>query len=292
MIELKHRGISEHSLTSAIKKIDDAVTIKMDSDIIKQDIMRLEGELGKANNKTDDKNIKALIKHLTRLTRLIKDDTGEFEIGWNVSGGMPEAYPLQLINEPLYKINLSNYITISGNEKLVNIDLKNMADLIAYEYIHRDLGEDHQSMEELLSGIGLVGANEPDILLDKFKSDGDDMYILSQSLMVGDTQYLSPDTGLIYDYFHTKTFDTYKNKYYNDAVNYSCRYAAVMITNSILKKCDLQNIKYKLIAITPISISLIINNEKEINFEKDLMEDITLQLFGRIFSIKPTVTIF
>ena len=293
MIDIRHMGVSNNLISACIDRTGNYCQIKMNIDMVKSDIDRLKRQIGIAHNKIDDLNIKSLIKYLELLLRYIDKETGTLELGWHLDyDNLPKAYPISFINEPIYKIDISNYIELSSNQKLISINFKPMAELIAYEYMYRDLGEDLGSIEELLSDTNLVGTQGSNKLLDKFREDGDDIYNLSKTMMIDDCPFIATRDREIHDYFNTKTFKLTKKSCYKEVVQYSCKYATSIIATNILKKCINKNIEYILIGIDDTSINLIINNySSNIDLKKDILEPVSVQIFGRRFVVEPTINI-
>ena len=208
--------------------------------------------------------------------------------------GLPKSYPIQFINEPLYKINIANYIELDSNKKYISMDMIDMADIIAYEFINRDLGEDHASIEKLLEQCGLIGYEDASLLINKFKADGDEMYKLSQQMFVGETTYLEADVDRnLIDYFYTKKFSMGDKTTYRDVVNYSCRYANNIVANSIVSNCGAIGINLRPISVAPTYIDFILTEKQgsTVNIDRDIMDKISIHAFGRKFIVTPKLTI-
>ena len=299
MINIRHKEYGPNDISYIANKYDDTISIKLNTSMIEDDINRLKGEIGKAKNKIDDKNIKALIHYLDNIKKTADKNNGTIEICWHIKAmdsRLPSSYPIQFISETLYKIQTSNYIELDNNQKYIHIDLISLANIMAYEFMFKDLGETHDSIEDMLKDCAMISYNDSSILENKFKSDGDNIYELSQTLCVGESSYLvSEVTRKLNDYFYTTSFSgSGKNLQYKDAINYSCRYASTIIMNTILHRGNFNNIEVKPLAISPTYIDLIVNVNDEDDISdviKKLIDDIALQAFGREFIVHPTITI-
>ena len=288
MIEIKHRRASDNDMGYIVNnKVDDTLSLSINTDMVKDDIDRLKGEIGVAHNKIDDMNIKALITYLERIKRLADKKGSVIEIGWhNDNNELPSSYPVQFINDDLYKINANNYIELSGTQTYININLIDVANIIAYEFIYKDLGDDHDMIEDLLKDCFLISYEPAYKLTDKFKKDGDEMYKLSQHMLIGETQYMSSDTDkYIYDYFSTKKFKVGDKATYKEVVNYSCKYAMTIIANGIIKRGLTSGAKVKLVALNNTYIDILVDNK-----DKFQIDNIAVHAFGRKFIVDPIIT--
>lgn len=288
MIELFQHKENMHDLVNPFLKLPET-EVSMSKELIQKDIDRLENEASLTKNKFNKKNIQALIEYLSKLLRQINDES-VFELCWHTDKeGLPCTYPMRLINEPLYKINICNYIEVANDEKLVEMNTKDIADIISFEFMCRDLGETHETIEEALKHCGVIHLEPASILTDWFKRNGDDMYKLSKSLDIEDTPYQSVEKKLIYDYFYSKEF---KTKSYKDVVDYSCRYANTIIANNLIKNSVHNNIDMKLLAVNATGIGFMVHADNELDINDKLLDTISIRSFGRRFQISPRISVY
>ena len=288
MIEIIQHKVTNNELISNINKLEE-IEVTINKSMVEHDINRLKAELENSINRYDKANIKALIKHLEKIVQQLNEES-KLEICWNISkDNIPTTYPIKFINEELYKIDTSNYVEVSNEEKIVNIDIKELADIIAFEFIYKELGETHDTIEELLDKCGILGFEESKILTNKFKENNDNMFELSRSMKVSETPYLSSEDHELQDYFNTRRF---KADDYKEVVEYSCMYASTLIANSILNNLNLNKIGYKLLAINPTNIVLIIDKLANNEDYHTLIDDISVRAFGRRFIVKTNIGVF
>lgn len=282
MIELIQHKVNYNDLVNPFTKINET-SVSMNTEMIQKDIDRFKDELNKSCNKYDKANIEMIITYLKKLKKNINSES-QFELCWSTSNTdeIPHTYPVQLVNEPVYKLNTCNYIEIGASEKLVEIDLTDLADIIAFEFMYKDLGETHESIEELLKDCGIIGFESSKLLTDYFKDNGDEIYKLSKIMRIGESPYASPDTKTIKDYFSSKEF---KIKDYKDVVEYSCRYAATIIANTIIKNHS-HNDKFKLLMVNATTIVFITDVVDDVK-----IDEITIRVFGRRFIVEPRISI-
>lgn len=287
MIEIIQQKVPANTLVNTFTKMDEVV-INVNSELIKKDIEKLKAMLSEPKNRYDAANIKTLISYLDKLLKNILEDS-TFEMCWEVKDNIPYSYPLNLINEKAYGIDICNYIEVAENEKLVQMNMTDLADIIAFEIMARDLGETHESIEELLKDCGIIGFEPSSLLTDFFKENGDNVYELSKSMKIDETPYYSYDTKKVHDYFSSKEF---KTKEYRDVVEYSCKYANTIIANTIIKNSLHCNIDIKLIMLNATNITFIVNATDEVSIKNSIIEEISVRAFGRRFKIEPDIQIF
>ena len=287
MIEIIQQKVPVNTLSGTFTKMDE-VAINVNVELIKKDIERLKVMRSEPKNKYDAANIKGLIAYLEKLFKNVFEDS-TFELCWEVKDNLPQSYPISLINEKAYGIDISNYIEVAENEKLVQMDMTDLADIIAFEIMARDLGETHESIEELLKDCGIIGFEPASLLTNFFKENGDRVYELSKSMKIGETPYYSYDTKKVHDYFSSKEF---KTKEYREVVEYSCKYANTIIANTIVKNSLHCNIDIKLIIVNATNITFIVNATDEVNIKNSIIEEISVRAFGRRFKIEPDIQIF
>jgi hypothetical protein len=288
MIELLQYKVNEHELTNQYAKLGE-IQLSLNRELIEKDIARLRNEMAISKNKYNIANIKSLIAYLQKLLKNVNDES-IFEICWDTDKlKLPYTYPLNLINEPLYNINICNYIELCNNEKLVELDLTDLADIIAIEFMFKDLGETHDTVEDALKECSIVGFTESTVLTDRFKENNDKMYELSKTMRIGETPYMSLDTKKVHDYFYSTEI---KTKDYKEVVEYSCRYATTLIANDILKNSIHSSIDIKLIMLNATEIAFIVNAGNEVDIKGKLINNISIRTFGRKFLIEPKISVF
>lgn len=287
MIEILQHSVDDSILLAPYNKMDD-IPLNMNKDIIIKDKNRLEEMLKAPVSNTDAINIKALIKYLNKLIKILDKDKN-FELAWGVKNGLPVSYPLPLITEKAYGIYTANYIEVDEDEHIIEMNLHNLADLIAYSFMSRDLDETHDSIEELLKDCGILGIEDSNLILNHIAENGDTPYEFSKSFKIGNTPYYSYDTREIYDYFHSKKFHTDK---YREVVDYSCRYATTIIMNSIIENSAHLGINVKPIVINTTNITFITNAKDELNIKNELIDEISIRIFGRRFKVEAGIEIF
>lgn len=293
-MQIKHTGATS-SIGAQVVKHGEYCELKIHLESVIEDIDRLTNEAKSAYNDNDKANIKNLVSYLTKLKKHVGKEEAKLEITWHQGNdGLPSVYPLQFISYPVYGVETVNYIEVSGDEHIVNMDLSEMANLVAYEFIHRELGETHESIEKLLDESSLISANSTDVLNNKFSLENKGMYDLSKQLLIGNCIMFSVDDKTVYDYFHTRGFKCTNKTSYKDVVDYSCKYICTLIADHLIKKCKGLGVECKTLEISPNSLTFKVDKTKkpELDIKNQVIEDIDIQVFGRMFRLNIPVNIY
>ena len=287
MVELVQHKIQDNNLISSFTKLDE-ITLPLNRELIDKDIDKVKEMLKNPTNKYDKANLKAILSYLEKMKRFINED-GLFDICWEIKECLPVTYPIPFFKEQAYGIATTNYIELCDNQKIMEIDLSELAELISFEFMYRDLGETHEKIEELLSNCGIIGYEDASLLLDFLKRKDIKAYELSKVFKVDETPYYSYDDKAVIDYFHSNKFrkDTYRN-----VIDYSCRYAATAIANSIMKNASKNSIDAKALMVSANNITLLVSVDNDIDIKDRLLDEISIRTFGRNFLIKPSVEMF
>ena len=287
MIEIMHCKPGDFANTMRQHIVGEIFKLKINRGLVEEDIARLESQLGKVS-RIDDVNIKAILRQLKKLLGALNENE-EAEVCWAENRDkLIETYPVKIFAEPIYGVNICNYLKIAPYETLVQFDLSDMAELIAFEYIHRDINHTQDSIEELMKDCSVVGYSSAECLTDMFAKSSEKMYYLSKILRISDSPWLDKETKTIYDYFHKREFKADK---YGPVVEYSAMTIALILVASVMKKCNKLGMSCTPVMITANAVAVIIRNTKHLDLSKEFNEPVSLQLFGRqlIVDVKPQV---
>ena len=288
MIELFQHQISINNAVTSSLKLND-FKVHINAELVIKDLDRLNLMYKYPKNKFDKKNIKALTKYLSKLLDSL-DEKGNLELCWcENEDTILNTYPFNLIKEPAYMINSSDYISVNDTHYLLEIDTTDIADLISFEFMYRDLGETHDTVEEILSKCGIIGFEDSKMLTDMFKESGDHMFELSKTLSVEDSPYYNQEERFMRDYFNSKEF---KSINYRDSVNYSARYANLIIADDIIRKAAKFDINCKLVMLDATGLTMVIPKKKGLDIKRDLIDKTSIRTFGRRFVVEPNVSVY
>lgn len=240
-----------------------------------------------------------------KVNRGKSDNTSILELSWDKGkDGIYKTYPINFINVPLYKINTCNYIEVRSNQRLIMLDLTEMAEIIAFEFMYNDLGYDSLDIEKELSDCALYYPEDSSYMIDIFREDANPlgrMYQLSRDIKVEDSIHLDKEDRVLWDYFGTKQYKYRHNSTkYGDVVNYSCNQAALRVLSKINVKVP-KEIELNALMLTHNMVAFTLERSLESgsndtisveDIEKNILEGIEIRSFGRHFKINTDTKIF
>ena len=285
MITIK-QDLKLGDLNSTLIKNGDTI-LSLNSQAIKDDIDKYTERYNKCIKSgivgsKHAKNIKSIIEYLKKLYK--KAEKGTVSVSWGVHNNIVKSFPIEIKTVPEYKLYTTDYINVE-EEKLVYVDYTEVADIIAFELMNRDLGETHESIEEKLKNIGIVAIYDSNELTKFFK---DSPYKLSKIFKIGKSTYEVPGTNTIVDYFGNKKFDSDK---YMGVVGYSCKCAMTLILEDTLHRCIDRNLKVKVVGISDTGIYYLTDHDD--SYIKNILKNnVYVRTFGRKFEVVPDIQVF
>ena len=289
--EILQRKYIDNSVTNIVGKLNNTV-ITLNTELIHRDIKKFSEMLKKAKDRYNRENIKAINNYLRELVKTLRPDES-LELTWSIDRktGFPKSYPIRLVCEDLYGVNVCNYIELDKENKFIDIDLSKLANAIAFELMCRDLGENHESIEEALKNCGVTTVENIEVLENYYKKvcNGSSPYELSKTMQIEDSPYYLREENLIQDYFGCKTF---KPKQYNDVVKYSCEYASSIILGNVFREANRTKSNFRLLSIDATRIQFEIKECSDKYIRETLIGDIIIRILGRKFKLSNHVTIY
>lgn len=282
------QDFSLNELNNLLIKYGDT-NLSFNAQAITEDIRRLEKRLEEIqerkipNKEVHKKNIGNIIAYLNRIIKKAGDKS--IKINWSLNDNIVKSYPIEMKSIPEYGIYTTDYINLENN-KMVYLDYAELADIIAFEMMYRDLGETNDTIEDKLSGIGILSISESSELTKYFT---DSPYELSKLLRVASSPYLVPGENKMVDYFGRKTIDTDR---YREIVSYSCRCAMAFIVEALMKKASSNGLKIRLCGVFDTGVCLIVPEKENVDIQKEVAEAVYIRTFGRKLEVKPKVQIF
>lgn len=258
--------------------------VSINTETIDRDINRLEDQLKKAKNKYNIKNLKYIIKYLSKTKSKIKD--GKIELCWNINRGELASYPTEIKTHEEYKIDASEYIELH-NEKMIILDFIDIINILSFEYIYRDLGYSHHDIEEILDSLGITGTVSPKIFVDFFKDEDMSPYYLSKQSRIEDSPHINKESHKIKNYYNTKEFDADS---YMMVVMDSVKTTLDIMASEIVRQLYRNNIDHKLVSIGETTIVINIDDKTELDVN-EIFNCMSFRVFGRNFEVLPKITI-
>lgn len=307
------QGIAK-STDKAEKSLRDSeahpIKIPISSNMINKDINCLQSEKADTNNKYNAKNIEALQNNLHRLLKKSNSEncSNLYEMSWDNKGiqvynadrkpGRKSeiiAYPVNFIYEPLYKINMNHYIEVQKYQKLVTIDLSEIAQMVAFEYIYKEYDFSTKDIDNMLVDCSYTVPEDSSILLNAIKQalDGDDAYQLGRETKVSNSIHLDTKNNRLYDYFGLSYIEFKPKKTgYKEIITYSCQQIALIIYNELLSSLQAIGGVAQCVMLSPRMLSLIVEKPSDIReavnddeIRTKVLDNICIRMFGRMFKI-------
>lgn len=281
--------INQNSDTSVIKKYREKSgieSIEIDKSSALEDKMFLEELYKKSNNDISKDNIKKIICYIDNVINKINSKDC-LEICWNSDDGYLKSYPTDIIKCEEYGINASDWVKVDSSRNLVSVKINNIKNIIAFEYIYRELGYNLDTIESIIGDTGIVGFNSSDKLIDRIK-DMSSMYNKAVNLKIESTPYLNINNGKMISYFGNMI----KNKHKQDDTYYrvittSCKEIMSLIASTVMLNIDRSLKKVKLVSVSEDEFTFLYN--KDVNIY-DVLETVVIRSFGRQFTLKMEVT--
>jgi hypothetical protein len=289
MIEITQREINISPVVKYLTDRSGRFSVKLNRELLERDRDRFKESIDGTKNKISKKNLKAIVAYYDKLIREL-DVNSLLKVHWVKSkSNLVELKPVEFVDVEAYGVRISNYIELSCNQKMVSVDIEDLADILSFEFMYRDLGESHRSVEKLLKDCNIISIDSADKLIKFFEKNGDKLYESARHMKIVDTPYRLMDSEEISDYFKTREF---RSKTYNEVIEYSCKYAALAVMGSILHRFDARRIKPKVVTINQKKIQLIIECEECSSVELErTIPDIVIRTFGRKFKLSRKVEI-
>lgn len=264
------------------------IKLNIDTDLLDKDIIKIKDQLSKAKNKYNIANLKIILDYLNKVKRNTRDN--QLEIGWIQDRYTMYSYPVNLKPIREYDVDPSDYIELH-NETMIRLDFTDIIDIMAFDYIHRDFGYEHQDIEKLLEKCGISGSVNPKVFKTLFEEENLSPFELSKTAKMEDSPYIDSVNKTIKNYFGTKEFLIKNIKdMYKPVIESSANTALNIIAYEIYNECIKDDMKIKLISCGETTITFMINDNSNFDIDK-LFEHKTLRAFGRNFEIKPSFKI-
>lgn len=258
--------------------------VNINIETLDRDIKRIEKQLKAAKNKYNIANLKYILNYLNKTRNKIKD--GVLELCWDLKDNKLASYPTEIKTHPEYMIDASEYIELH-NEKMIIFDFIDIVNILSFEYIYRDLGYSHKDVEDILDKLGITGTVSSKIIIDFFKSEDLNPYLLSKQSRIEDSPHINKESHKIKNYYNTEEFST---ESYHEVVVNSVKITLDIIASELYKKFVKLDANTKLVSIGETTIVFNVSDEIELDLA-DICSDISLRIFGRNFEVIPKMTI-
>ena len=287
MVYIKRTGYSNTNYGAMLQRFKTS-EFGMSSEILEEDIEKLEKMANEKYSKTDGKNIKSIIKYLKKLRSVIHDN--KIKLTWSIENNATVSSPIGLYQFKPYGIRATDYILSSSTEKVIQIDYWSMFEAVAFEVMYKDYDISFKDIESRMSDLGPIKVYDSSILLDimneLFGSDESPM-IESKFMRIGRTEFASVDGNLAFNYFG----DNIEPATYDSIIQSSIKLMLSIIMKKLLENASTNSVKLKICSISEYGIYIMVDSNDIKHIEK-LCEPVDIKLFGRLFEFKPQIRVY
>lgn len=293
MVEIKQNSITDRLRISKVIKESKKSDVHLDTDMLIKDKKELDKKIEKIKKEIHAKNDKARLgaleidlinlqnikRYLNELERIMRNNNWHVKLKWMAdSDNRILCSPVTLRNFPNYKVNVMDYV-ITGKEKIMTVDLREVLDLLTLELVFLDIGIDFDIIEEKLRGISQFRINSVDVLKDADVYE-EGLYELAKTMRIERSHYLT-DKGIT-SYFGELSKN--KEKTYRKAVENTSKDVIAQYVYSMIKNSN--NIELLSVGETDICFK---TNEDDIEL---IAGNVGVVVFGRKFEVKPIIKVY
>lgn len=293
MVEIKQNSITDRLRISKVMKESKRVDVHLDMEMLYKDKEKLDNRIKDIQREIKDNqnrtrlraleidliNLQNIKKYLIELERIMRNNNWHVKLKWMSDWNSKiMCTPVTLRNFPSYGVNVTDYL-ITGKEKIVTVDLREVMDLLALELVFLDIGLDFDTIEKRLGGISQFRINSVDVLkkADVYEKG---MYESAKTMKIERSHYLT-DKGIT-SYFGELSNNkekTYRAAVENTSKDVIAQYVCSMIKNS-------SNIELLSVGETHICFK---TNEDDIEL---IAGNVGIVVFGRKFEVKPIIKVY
>ena len=254
-------------------------TVRMEKDRLKSYLETLNStmsRIGKEHIASAERAEYTIKKILSKINK-----NGDVVVGWIYNNRMLSPTYAQMENYE--SIGLSITDTIDSSENIFKVSFNRMADLIALDFIHLDVGLEKEYIEEILKDCSIFRENSIGIIEENIELEG--MYKQSGYLRIEkcDKVVKSIDGEKeIVTYFENEKISTIR---YREVVSRSCKVAAIIFMKEFVKFCRSENSSIFPICITDNNITFKYTGSRSKIEEALRNTTLTIRFFGRKFKI-------
>lgn len=212
-------------LDSTCNEID-IRSVKMDINMLKEQYESLEQATKKCKDNRKKNIGKRLIKEYNKIIKNVASD-GTLEICWKFDVDHIASYPVLFLEEKNIGIRVSDAIVTDGNTKIVSIKIKDLLNLIAFEYGREQIGFNMEILESRLKNIGITGLHSVEELRSDISSI-DSCYRDVKGLVVVCSEYCD-NNGNLQGYFNVNSYGICSQSTYDYAISRTCNIVSSIV---------------------------------------------------------------
>lgn len=254
---------------------------------VQNDIAEMRNKYEAAKGMFNRSNIERIIGYLVKLESLISEDE-TLDICWcENKNGSVTTYPITLEVIKEYGINAIRYAVVDENSAVVYADNSMLADMIAYEMMYRDLGDNIEDIENELMECKITSVESSTRMRNLFSHMDISPYKLSRDIKVIDSPYKGIETGKLVKYFTCDEERLKENEKYHEVVYEVCKKINIIIMMEITS-----NVR----GVTPLCVGdtyygFRVDRDK-LDKATQIASEVCIRVFGRTFNIGTELEVY
>lgn len=258
------------------------VKLKVHFPTIRQDINKFKSIAD--GDGVDAEKAERVLKFIKAISEQVNMKECTLPIDWVIDDATERlsAKSLDLWHDDSIGFNAIDYVDKDFHNIYI-LSFKELANMIAYNMMFYEYGEDICSINKKLADIGTEIPAPSSRLCKLF--EGEEPYESAKYMRVSNSPYYNYETDKLQEYFYEGI--QFNGKSYWEAVHSSCLRAAAFIASDIFEVCsNCYNNFPKLCYYDAEQVVFVtLNNEINSSIITELLRPVTMQAFGRQFDV-------
>lgn len=250
--------------------------LREQSRIIEKAIDTCRNKQGKIVGRKIRNEIEKIDKHI--------DSNGKIEYMWRYQNDSMSTYPASFVDGKQFGVRLADAIELDSETKLVEVELPDILNLIAFEYGRIQLGYDNETLEDKMSNLGIAGFHDINEVRDCI-TGFDYVFDQIRRARIEASEYYTDD-GIMQGYFSKTRYNLFKDARYESIISLTCRTISEIIAAEATEKLTKVDSETSLISIGRNRILLIVSKDTNI---KEYIDRYAIKIVGRQVKINSII---
>ena len=181
-------------------------------------------------------------------------------------------------------MRLADAIELDSETKLVEVELPDILNLIAFEYGRIQLGYDNITLEDKMNNLGIAGFHDINEIRDCI-TGFDYVFDQIRRARIEVSEYYADD-GIMQGYFSKTRYNLFKDARYESIISLTCRTISEIIAAEATEKLTKVDSETSLISIGRNRILFIVSKDTNI---KEYIDRYAIKIVGRQVKINSTI---